>query len=172
MICITSTHKWALFWFTIRYELREEKERKITRQDLVFLVQSLSRYLAKYNVSGSNGDTGIVMRYNRRWCCPDIWLISWQCQTCWPRGESGDQNGADQSVRPVGKVWSCCVLCYTLLSCVTLCSNCQAELLINCFSLRHIKIHNADTKNYFILINHWKIIFHSMEIKFIWKFWK
>ena len=64
------------------------------------------------------------------------------------------------------------VLCYTLLSCVTLCSNCQAGFLINCFSLRHIKIHNADTKNYFILINHWKIIFHSMEIKFIWKFSK
>ena len=59
-----------------------------------------------------------------------------------------------------------------VLSCVTLCSNCQAGLLINCFSLRHIKIHNADTKNYFILINHWKIIFHSMEIKFIWKFSK
>ena len=43
----------------------------------------------------------------------------------------------------------------------------SSQTLINCFSAHHIKIHKAATKNYFILINHWKIISYSMEIKYL-----
>ena len=120
--------------------------------------------------------------------CRDIWLISWQaghwtsldglsgltpgeerwkwksqwnkssCTVYYYRGGSTNTNtDTDDILSLTGVLYVPRPTLFGLSS----------QTLINCFSAHHIKIHKAATKNYFILINHWKIISYSMEIKYL-----
>ena len=154
--------RWALFWVTRR------EERLLAPFDLISSCSAYLQHLAKYDV----------------FLCPKERLSLWgeisRCSVQISDSYLGRPHWTSlwtrRKWRSVGGGWTWHWHSWYPL---TVCPNPRHTLfnlssqpLINCFSAQNIKIQNKDTKNYFILINHWKIIFYSMEIKYIWRFLK